>query len=415
MKASNLVVLAIHAILVTNLASSAFGQSSPSPEDQRVRALEAKIASLQKQLSASNSRCQKLEDELSALKNGLNQPSVTPKVLPPGTPADGGDPAVTPQETSASASASGVISLPVKFTNKVGALPTVLLPGITATKLELKPLDASLAVKVIDPTHLTLIAHKTSKALGTDETVEAGKLWIEAGALFLQWSPGDQSGALESLRYASMTLSDATGKDVKMYSFLEPQAINLPLDKTSPQRFKFPAGMVTRAKLEIKDAPTGWTPSISDGHTLVLTQAGNKIQVKYDGVASTVSVICNDPDPTHAKRRLDALNTAEAKAQADLEKLQAQDATPPATTEGHWSGALWYPPTVEDRSGLHESIHSRQEQIASADKARPKLEAELVAADANAKEFEQLNGTVVSVTLLNGVCAAQLSLQTSSR
>ena len=135
-----------------------------------------------------------------------------------------------------------------------------------------------------------------------------------------------------------------------------------------------------------------------------------KVEIKIDAAVPAVRAKCSDPDPDHAQQRLDALNANYARTQTELKKLEAKADTPPARTEGYYSGGLYHPGTVEDRSLLIHSIHEDSGTLAMLEKAKPKLEAELEAVVAKTAALGQLDGTVVMLTLPNGVDAAQLTL-----
>jgi hypothetical protein len=383
---------------------------SPSA-DAQIRMLQNHLSALEKKLADSESQCAQLQAQNAALLKRLGEGPGTPPEsegnslfsAPSGEP--GGVTAPAPDAPEA-------IAIPDTQWSAEGAdAMQKLTSGLIGTAIKLTPCDATLLVKPVDAGHLSLSVHKTSKGLGTDSVVEAGKLWIDNGSLYLQWNRGDQSMALQALRYASLEVGD-NGTAGKAYSLMKCQEVVVQVRNREPVRLELPANLAAKGKLVMTDPPQNWRVSTGDDGRVVLSQNDLKVEIEIDTTTPTLLVKCSDPDPDHAQRRLDALNKNYAKDQAELERLQPYSDMPPAViSQGRSEGSIYYPPQAEDRSQLNNSIQNDKQQMAGMDKERPKLEAEVTAAAGRTAALDQLDGTVVLLTLANGVSAVHVTLQ----
>jgi len=391
-------------------ASSQPVVQSPSA-DAQIKTLEKNLSAVEKNLADSESKRAQLQAQNAALLKRLGE---GPAVPPEGegnslfsVPSDhlGGVSAPTPD-------APEVIAIPdTQWVAEDVDATQKLTSGLIGTALKLTPCDTTLLAKPIDAGHLSLSVHKTSLGLGTDSVVEAGKLWIDSGSLYLQWNRGDQSAALQALRYASLEVGD-NGKGGKTYSMMKCQEVVVQLRKVKPVRLELPAKLAAKGKLVMTDPPQNWLASTGDDGTLVLSHNDIKVEIKIDATTPTLLVQCGDPDPDHAQRRLDAFNKSYAKDQAEVARLQPYSEMPPAViSQGRSGGSFYYPPQVEDRSQLDSTIRNDTQQLAGMDKERPKFEAEVNAAAGRTAALEQLDGSVVLLTLPNGVSAARATLQ----
>ena len=261
------------------LAIGAYAQVPQSPPttvdpqtaaDARIAMLEKQVAALEKKLADAESRCTQLQSQNASLLRRQGDVPPTPSSVDDPKPGVSGQrpgyPA--PDASNSHPEPISATTSPVESTRQIIAIPDVqwgkkgayekqaLISGLAGTALKLTPFDTTLAVKTVDASHLSMVIHKTSKALGTDSTVEAGKLWVENGSLYLLWAQGDQSAALEGLRYASLEISDEQGKTSTTYGFINPQVVALPLDKNAPVSLELPATVAAKVKLTVK-GPTG--------------------------------------------------------------------------------------------------------------------------------------------------------------
>jgi len=361
------------------------------------------VSSLQQKLAEANAKNAQLQQENAALRRRLG---MAPLVPAPGPVSPVQIPVVLP----GAAEDSGLfIELPaVKWGSSNATAKQELLSHIPGAAISLKPFDGTLIVKVVHSSHLSLL--KTSKALGDGAATEAGSLAVQNGSLYLQWDAGDQSAALDAIKYASLEVREQPDAEAKVYSMVHPQETSVTLNQPAPVKLALPGNVIVKGKLALLKPSTDWESTTGSDGSLVLQQNGLKVEIKFDRTGGLLAR-CADPDPEHAQRRLDALNTKYGKVQAHLAELQEKEKVPPAKTAERWSGIVYYPPTVEDRTELMSSIHSDTEELAGMDKAKPRVQAEVDAVSAKNAAIGRLDGTVVLLNLPNGVQAAQITLK----
>jgi hypothetical protein len=196
----------------------------------------------------------------------------------------------------------------------------------------------------------------------------------------------------------------------KVYSMVHPVEGAVTLNQPAA-KLPLAAEVAAKGKLALRKSSADWQSTNSADGSLVLKQDGLEVNIKLDATGG-IAATCDDPDPDHIQRRMDALNVKYKKYQTHLAELEAKNRIPPARTEGHYagSGTLYYPPTVEDRSALISQIHTDKEELTGMDKARPRLQAELDAVSAKNRAIADLDGSGLVLSLPNGVKVADVTL-----
>jgi hypothetical protein len=381
---------------------------SPTASAAALRIFQTQISQLQKELADANARDVRLQQENAELRRRLG---MAPAISPPGAVLPAQVTAMLPSGQDASAL---FIELPVvKWDSKTAADKQELIARIPGATISLKPFNGTLTVKSVNSSHVTLLVQKTSKAIGDSDAIVAGEVFVQSGSLYLQWASGDQSTALEALKYASLEVRERPDAEPKIYSMVHPVESSVTLNQSAPAKLPLLPSVLGKGKLVLSKPSADWQSTAGKDGALVLQQNGLQVDIKLDHAGGVIAT-CAGPDPDHAQRRMDALNAKYQKEQATLADLQAKAQLPPKTTEGYWSGNLYYPPTVEDRSPLLNEIHSYTEDLSGMDKARPKLQAELDAVNAKSGAIAELAGTGLVVTLPNGVKVAAITLNVDS-
>jgi hypothetical protein len=303
----------------------------------------------------------------------------------------------------------------VKWGTKEATAKQQLLSGVSATSISLKPFDDTLVATSVGPSRITLQTKKIS-AVGELKLVDAGVIEMANGKVTLQWAPGDQSAAWGAIRYALLELRDQPDSDPTVYSMSRPVQLSVMLNQPKSVALGLPATVTTaNVKFSLQTPSNDWQSTNDKDGDLTLSQNGLEVLVKRDQ-AGGVLASCSDADPTHAQKRLDALNRQKTAAQTKLAGLKKQAALPLKRTPARTDGVMVYPATVEDRTALNTAIKTTSDDLDHLSSvAIPKAQADLDAAGTKAEMIAQLDGTKVVLVLPNGIVAVQITLQTARK
>jgi hypothetical protein len=338
-------------------------QSFTSPIN---KALELKISELKKGLADSTRGYQQLQSENAALLERLDkQPAAS--VIDLASPQWGDDGVSNPQQ---------------------------LGEGLKGTSLKVLPFDSSsLISQQSDPSHILLVAHKIGRGLGTDIIGAVGKMWLDSGVLWLQWTDRTASAkTIALLKYATVEVEDGKDRVVATCEFASIQSSSLPLNQVEPLKLPLPMAVAANATVNVV-VPAGWLSTIDNDGTPALTHGDVVLHVIYDPLGPSIGVTSN----------LDSLKADYNTTQSQLKDLMQRYQSCP----------------LAERQSFQLEIQNKQQELLKHQRAIDDLQEALglrhFGFRRNGINPVSADGSVVVLTLPNGVEIARITLRAANQ
>ena len=282
-------------------------------------------------------------------------------------------------------------------------------PDDYAAAIELDLLDDTVACDKKDPTHLEIVHRRRSKGLGTTVDTKVASLWLENGALYLQWEPEQGKAAVDELKYAGVRIQTADRTNVAVCQFVQPDKLTLKLRAAEVARLTAPPATYAKLKLEIPAPPQGWEAApAADGRALELRQGKARFSFQLAAGEALLRSLGNAPalppataqatSPQDAHHRLTIIEREIRANQEDLKRRQA---------------TLTRASNSEERASVNRAIRIVENRIRHQKELRVKFASEAgIPIEAPPSVVSTTpRGAILRATLPNGVCLAEVTLE----